>query len=69
VNVITWLIHFAFNEAECLGMQQLKHCTFGEEKKKRKKDRNFLWESWDVGDTIPASTQSASRIIQEKGLG
>jgi hypothetical protein len=28
VNIITWLIHFAFNEAECLGKQQLKHCTF-----------------------------------------
>jgi hypothetical protein len=38
-------------------------------KERKKKHRNFLWESWDVGDTIPASTQSASRIIQEKGLG
>jgi hypothetical protein len=41
VNVITWLIHFAFNEAECLGMQQLKHCTFGEEKKEKKERQEF----------------------------
>jgi len=26
----------------------------------------FLGESWDVGSTIPTSTQSASGIIQEQ---
>jgi len=40
--------------------------TVNEEGKKKKKGRTFLWESWDVGSTIPTSTQSASGIIQEQ---
>jgi hypothetical protein len=37
-----------------------------ERRQKKKKGRTFLWESWDVGSTIPTSTQSASGIIQEQ---
>ena len=37
--------------------------------KEDKKGRTFLWESWDVGNTIPTSTQSASGIIQEERVG
>jgi hypothetical protein len=32
-NDIARLIHFVFNEAECLGKQQLKHCTFWKKKR------------------------------------
>ena len=39
------------------------HCEW---RQKKKEGRTFLWESWDVGSTIPTSTQSASGIIQEQ---
>jgi len=39
------------------------HCEW---RREEKKGRTFLWESWDVGSTIPTSTQSASGIIQEQ---
>jgi hypothetical protein len=66
-NVIVWLIHFALMRLS--GWGSTRSNTVRCERRNEKRGRTFLWEPWDVGDTVPTSTESASRIIQEEGVG